>query len=87
MNQFGFNPYMYEEIKRQHEQLIKESTLLQKVKEIREGDNFTPNNGFNLFAVIGRELSRIGFSLEMRYGSQPEVQALLNRQGNTGDCG
>ncbi len=86
MNQFGFNPFIYEEVKRQHDELIKELTLMKQIRESRVGENIKNRNGFNLFALLGKELSRIGFSLEMRYGSQPETRAVLNQQSNTGGC-
>ncbi len=86
MNQFSLNPFMFEEFKRQHEELVKNSILLQKVKEINEGEDFTNRDKINIIALLGKELSRIGFSLEMRYGGQPEARTMINQPGNQGGC-
>ena len=85
MNNLNFSPYMYEIINRQHEELIKEAAQHRLVREAQKRENPVSRDSFNIFALIGRELSKIGFSLEVRYG-QPEPNTSSNQQSVSEGC-
>ncbi len=86
MQQFQFNPLMYEVYKRQHEELIKQAEQFRLVNEALHSSNPQATNKSKFLAMIGKELSSIGFSLEMRYGAQPEPYTSLSQQGNRDGC-
>jgi len=70
----------------------KHSELLRHANEYRLVDEAlrtkTPNTTklSKLLALVGKELSSVGYSLEVRYDSRPDTHPALNQQSNLGGC-
>lgn len=86
MQQFQFNPLMYEVYKRQHAELIKQAEQFRLANEASHSSNPEATGRSKFLAMIGKELSSLGFSLEVRFGAQLEPYTSLNQQSNPGDC-
>ena len=86
MQQFQFNPLMYEVYKQQHKEMIMQAEQSRLVKEASRSSNPEAPSKSRFLALIGKELSSLGFSLEVRFGAQPEPYTSLNQQRNPGGC-
>jgi hypothetical protein len=86
MNTLGFNPWMYMEIQRRHEELINEAAQYRLLFEALKAGPPKMRSSSKILAQIGKGLTSLGTNLEVRFGSQSETVAVLNQQSNPGGC-
>jgi len=86
MQLFQFNPLMYDVYKRQHEELIMQAEQSRLVKEALRGTNPESHGKSKLLAFFEKELESLGFSLELRFGEQPDPYKSLSQQSTPGGC-
>jgi hypothetical protein len=86
MNQTGFNPYLFTEVKRRQEELIKMVAQYRSVEESHRTQTSKIHKESKLLAFIGKELADLGASLESRYSDQAEARPALNQQHDSSGC-
>ncbi|MFZ0532593.1 MAG: hypothetical protein WAM09_05385 [Anaerolineales bacterium] len=67
------------------QELLKEAEQYRLVNEARAGIART-RRASKFLALIGKELTRLGVSLEKRFGIQSEIGTSFDQQSNPGGC-
>ena len=84
MSPLGFLPYM--NYQQRYDELLNqamESRLLDQAMKAKRPQK----RGISaVMALLGRELSSLGFSMELHYGGPNEPATMPNRQSNPGSC-
>lgn len=84
MGQMSLVPYT--DYTQHHEELLKQAADYRLLEQAYK-NNRSHKSGISRFlGFLGKEFASLGFSLELRYGGQPESPSVLNQQGNTGGC-
>ncbi len=86
MNQISFDPWTSSEYEQRHEELIKESEQYRLAKEISRGGNAMSSSTSKILALIGKEITAFGRSLEARNHSEPDTEVSMTQQSSTGGC-
>ncbi len=83
MNSFEYLPIV---IKQHQEELRK---LAEQTRQLNTAYSSRPRKqaaGAHVLALIGHELSAIGYSLQVQFGEQTEANMALRRESNVGGC-
>ncbi len=83
MNSFEYLPIV---IKQRQEELQK---LADQTRQLNAAYSSRPRNqamGARVLALLGHELSAIGYSLQLQFGEQSEANMALRRESNAGGC-
>ncbi len=84
MSPMGILPYM--NYQQRHEELIKQAENYRLLEEATKMKMLQKSSFSKILSLLGKELSSLGFSLEVRYGGQPEPGISIDPQGNPGEC-
>ncbi len=84
MSPMGMIPFI--NYQQRTEELIKQADTYRLLEQAFETKQPSKSNASKILALLGRELSALGFSLEIRYGGQPETRPALSQQSNPGGC-
>jgi hypothetical protein len=84
MNPIGYLPYLVYQDRRN--ELLNEAAQIRLLNEAMQIDKAKINLISKFLAFFGRELSSVGFSLEVRYGSLNEMNNSLYQQSSTNNC-
>ncbi len=71
---------------KRHEELMKRADEIRLINEAYPRDPNEKRGLSKFLAAVGREIGCLGYSLEVRFGSQPEPQTTLSQEGNLGGC-
>ncbi len=72
MRPMGMIPLM--NYQQRNEELIKQADNHRLLEQAFETEQPSKSNASKILALLGRELSALGFSLEIRYGGQQETR-------------
>ena len=69
-----------------HEELLKQAAEYRLIAQALKAQRPQKRGTSAILAMLGRELSSLGFSMEVRYGVQNESSTMLNQSSNPGGC-
>ena len=84
MIRIGFDPML--EAEQRNRALIKEVELYRLAQDGLAHNQPRIRGTVRLLAMLGKEMSSLGASLEARYADRTAGQVSGNNQGNPGDC-
>lgn len=84
MFRIGFDPILDAEI--QHGELIKEIDILRQAKLAEECSKPRTSSSFKLLALVGKGMTSLGRSLELRYGERIESAPVIRNESFSDDC-
>jgi hypothetical protein len=86
MYQLGFNPFIHLEYERRLKELMRMADQNRLLAEVRKAGAPNVRSTSKILARVGKELIRMGASLEERYGNQTETNLALNQQSDPSGC-
>ena len=84
MNTFGIDLWMV--AKQRQQERLQEAEHERLVKEALKARQPQDHTASAVLAQLGRKLTSLGSSLEVRYGSPAQIESSLTRQSESGGC-
>jgi hypothetical protein len=86
MSQTGFQPYLVNEVKRYQQDIINTVHQYEMAAEMKKISNHKIHRESKILALLGKELTTLGTSLEAKYGNHAEDIPALVQLSSPGGC-
>jgi ribosomal 50S subunit-associated protein YjgA (DUF615 family) len=86
MNQTGFQPYLVNEVKRYQQDIISTVHQYEMMEELKKISKQNIHRESKFLALLGKELTNLGTSLETKYGRHHDDLPALVQLSNSGGC-